>query len=83
VGSLLWLHADERPGFPARPRPPSQGLLVEADEAARASRQREDAARAQGREFADRARRAETLCEEAEAELVQVGRGGTWRGVLG
>lgn len=43
-----------------------------AEGAAAASRQREEAARAQGREFAERARRAETLCEEAEAELAQV-----------
>jgi hypothetical protein len=52
----------------------SQGVLASAEDAARAARQREDAARAQGREYADRARRAETLCEEAEAELAQVRR---------
>jgi hypothetical protein len=55
-----------------------QGLLAAAEDAARASRQREDAARAQGREFADRARRAETLCEEAESELAQVWEEAGW-----
>lgn len=47
-------------------------LLAAAEDAAKAAGGREDAARAQGREYAERARRAETLCEEADAELAQV-----------
>ena len=38
-----------------------------------AAKGREDSARAAGREYAERARRAETLHEETEAELAEVG----------
>lgn len=64
------------------PLPCCQGALTEAEDAARGARAREDAARAQGCEFAERARRAETLGEEAEAELSQVGgmQGQAWHG---
>lgn len=49
------------------------GLLAAAEAAAAASKGREDAARATGREYAERARRAETLLEESEAEVAEVG----------
>jgi chromosome segregation ATPase len=54
------------------------GLLAAAEAAAAAAKGREDSARAAGREYAERARRAETLHEEADAELAEV-RGQRWR----
>lgn len=48
------------------------GLLAAAEAAAAAAKSREDAARAAGREYAERARRAETLHEETEAEVAEV-----------
>lgn len=48
-------------------------MLATAEAAVQASRVREDEARAQGRQFADRARRAESQAQEYEADLSQVG----------
>lgn len=48
------------------------GLLATAEATAAAAKGREDSARAHGREYAERARRAETMVEEAEAELAEV-----------
>jgi conjugal transfer/entry exclusion protein len=48
------------------------GLLAAAEAAAAAAKGREDAARAAGREYVERARRAETLLEEGDAELAEV-----------
>ena len=48
------------------------GLLAAAEASTAAAKSREDAARAAGREYAERARRAETLHEETEAELAEV-----------
>ena len=48
------------------------GLLAAAEAATAAAKGREESTRAQGREYAERARRAETLAEEAEAELAEV-----------
>lgn len=50
------------------------GLLAAAEASAAAAKNREDSARAAGREYAERARRAETLHEETDAELAEVSR---------
>jgi len=48
------------------------GLLAAAEAAAAAARAREESARAAGREYAERARRAATLHEETDADLAEV-----------
>jgi hypothetical protein len=48
------------------------GLLAAAEAAAASAKSREDAARAAGREVAERSRRAEALHEDAQAEAAEV-----------
>jgi hypothetical protein len=50
-----------------------QVQLKEAQQQATAAQGREEEARAQGHEYAERARRAETLAEEFEAQISTVG----------